>query len=116
MASPGYNDLDEFCLPNIKECFIMPVNICPNIQSVLIGNRYFVIFWLSTADVIHNTIELEVECENSLFDTYMYTPYTTRNMWLKKLYKYSREAKAKVHAYRYRQSHWVGYAVTHDLI
>ena len=38
----------------------------------------------------------------------------TRNIWLKKLYKYSRETKAKVHAYRYRQSHSVGYEVTHD--
>ena len=40
----------------------------------------------------------------------------TRNLWLKKAYKYSRETKAKVHAYRYRQSHPVGYSVTHELI
>ena len=40
----------------------------------------------------------------------------TRKMWLKKLYKYSRETKAKVHVHRYRQSHPVGYAVTHEII
>ena len=40
----------------------------------------------------------------------------TRNMWLKKPYKYSVKTKAKVHAYRYRQSHRVGYAVTHESI
>ena len=59
---------------------------------------------------------LELELENSSFDTYKYTSYTTRNMWSKKLHKYSRETKAKVHTYRYRQSHSVVYAVTHELI
>ena len=49
--------------------------------------------------------ELELELENSLFDTYKYASYMTRNMWSKKLHKYSRETKAKVHTYRYRQSH-----------
>ena len=59
---------------------------------------------------------LELELENSLFDTYKYTLYMTRNMWSKKLHKYSRETKAKVHTYRYRQSHPAEYAVTHELI
>ena len=59
----------------------------------------------------------ELELENSLFDTYKYTSYMTRSRWSKKLYKYSRETKTKkVHKCRYRQSHPVGYAVTHELI
>ena len=46
-------------------------------------------------------ILLEIlELENSLFDTYKYTSYMTRNMWSKKLHKYSRETKAKVLTYR----------------
>ena len=42
-----------------------------------------------------------VEVEHSLFDKYKYTTYMARNTWLEKLYKYSRETKAKVQEYRY---------------
>ena len=43
----------------------------------------------------------KVEVEVSLFDKYKYTTYMARNTWLEKLYKYSRETKAKVQEYRY---------------
>ena len=46
-------------------------------------------------------VEVEVEVEHSLFDKYKYTTYMARNTWLEKLYKYSRETKAKVQEYRY---------------
>ena len=72
--------------------------------------------WMDANNFDATLFPLELELENSLFDTYKYTSYMTRNMWSKKLYKYSRETKAKVHTYRYRQSHPVGYAVTHELI
>ena len=40
-----------------------------------------------------------LELEHSLFDKYKYAKYLSRSLWLKKLY--SREKKAKAHAYRY---------------
>ena len=47
------------------------------------------------------SVEVEVEVEHSLFDKYKYTTYMARNTWLEKLYKYSRETKAKIQEYRY---------------
>ena len=46
-------------------------------------------------------LELELELEHSLFDKYNYTTCMAKNTWLDKLYKYSRETKAKVQEYRY---------------
>ena len=46
--------------------------------------------------------DLNLELEQSKFDKYEYTTYMAKSTWLKKLYKYSRETKAKVHAYCYR--------------
>ena len=46
-------------------------------------------------------LELELELEHSLFDKYKYTTCMAKNTWLEKLYKYSRETKAKVQEYRY---------------
>ena len=43
----------------------------------------------------------ELELEHSLFDKYKFTTCMAKNTWLEKLYKYSRETKAKVQEYRY---------------
>ena len=43
----------------------------------------------------------ELELEHSLFDKFKYTTCMARNTWLEKLYKYSRETKAKVQEYCY---------------
>ena len=39
---------------------------------------------VSAPSVFAYSLELELELENSLFDTYKYTSYMTRNMWSKK--------------------------------
>ena len=43
----------------------------------------------------------QLELEQCLFHKYKYTKYMAKYTWLKKLYKYSRETKAKLQEYRY---------------
>ena len=57
--------------------------------------------WLVIQKIIDGKVRIfELELEHSLFDKYKYT-CMAKNTWLEKLYKYSRETKAKAQEYRY---------------
>ena len=64
-------------------------------------------FQMQCIECEYSNFEFELELEKAYLTIQVYIIYDKEHV-IKKLYKYSRETKAKVHAYRYRHSHPVG--------
>ena len=105
------NMIDDMALSNSFPS--LSLNIC---EWPVLWILSLIYIWRLMATVAHAVQSFELQPEHCLFDKYRYSKCMARNMWLRKLYKRSRETEANVREYRYHWSHPAGYEVTHKSI